>query len=891
MSFSQTLLETLHNDANIRVAATAKLEQYSNADLAGCCLDLSRVLSSEQEVIDARLVAGVALKNTFSSNVESQQKKQVTKWTSIPEPTRTSIKQNLLATLGSPVVKAGNTAASAVSAIARIELPQKHWTELIGGLVSNMDAADNAGLRLNTISTLGYITHDISPEVLAPYSDQVLTTVVRGAHSSEPTVEVRRAALNALSNSIPFISSNFSRDQERNYIMQVVCEATQLPDTETQVLAYQVLVSIVEHYYSYMSLYMERALNGLMLGALTSTEENVAKQGLEFWTTVCEVEQDLIAENMEAEYEGRPAPNTVHGFARSMLKELCEVLVVRLTEQDEDDDEDDFTTAMAAATCLASLAQVTANAIVPFVISFIEGNIRHQKWQNREAAVMAFGSILEGPETNVLLPFVNQALPVLVELMKDPSTQVKDTAAWTLGRVCKFVPEAIKPDSTLEPVLHVLVTGLADEHRVGISCCLSIIHLTIQVSEGTSQDLDTFPMSQYYEPILSALVQVTERSAVNAHFRRSAYEAMKQLVEYAAADCMPVISKLAAATLDRMTGTITHLSKISSVEEGQNMADNLSSLCNLLSTITRRAGKEIAPIADRVMELLLGMMNSLNSVDRSSAVGIAEDALLTIGSVATALDTQFARYIEHLTPFLVSGLERTEENHLYSIAVGVTSDVYRACGTHVPEATSDSLMNLLVQAMGQSAHTSMLNKSATLSTVGDIAQSIGPAFEKYLQPILELLQQASNACFGVDPDNVDSYDEIMTLRGDVLSAYIGIIQGFKPVDVGGQPGAGGVGAVSNVAAQLIIAHFESIFSLLQRLAVEDDVQPFIQRSIVGLLGDIAELFKLGGGAGPQYVAAFQQAWVTSFIKKARANHGDPELRDTALWARKAIKSL
>ena len=55
---------------------------------------------------------------------------------------------------------------------------------------------------------------------------------------------------------------------------------------------------------------------------------------------------------------------------------------------------------------------------------------------------MAFGAVLEGPDPVNLRPIVEQAMPMLIELMHDPSVVVKDTAAWTIGRVCELHTEA-----------------------------------------------------------------------------------------------------------------------------------------------------------------------------------------------------------------------------------------------------------------------------------------------------------------------------------------------------------------------------------------------------------------------------------------------------------------
>jgi importin subunit beta-1 len=50
---------------------------------------------------------------------------------------------------------------------------------------------------------------------------------------------------------------------ERNYIMQVICEATQNPSIPVQVGAFECLVRIMSLYYDKMALYMEQALFGV----------------------------------------------------------------------------------------------------------------------------------------------------------------------------------------------------------------------------------------------------------------------------------------------------------------------------------------------------------------------------------------------------------------------------------------------------------------------------------------------------------------------------------------------------------------------------------------------------------------------------------------------------
>lgn len=76
--------------------------------------------------------------------------------------------------------------------------------------------------------------------------------------------------------------------------------------------------------------------------------------------------------------------------------------------QDENDDDDDWNPCKAAGVCLMLLATCCEDDVLPHVLPFIKEHIEHPDWRCRDASVMAFGSILEGPELNQLKPLILQ---------------------------------------------------------------------------------------------------------------------------------------------------------------------------------------------------------------------------------------------------------------------------------------------------------------------------------------------------------------------------------------------------------------------------------------------------------------------------------------------------
>lgn len=143
-----------------------------------------------------------------------------------------------------------SSAAQCVASVAVAELPVNQWNTLIGTLVNKVvTETSTERTRESALEAIGYICQDIAPEVLETQSNQILTAIIYGMRKVEPSNHVRLAATNALHNSLEFTKANFDKQAERNYIMEVVCESTQSPETQISVAALQCLVKILSLYY------------------------------------------------------------------------------------------------------------------------------------------------------------------------------------------------------------------------------------------------------------------------------------------------------------------------------------------------------------------------------------------------------------------------------------------------------------------------------------------------------------------------------------------------------------------------------------------------------------------------------------------------------------------
>ena len=67
--------------------------------------------------------------------------------------------------------------------------------------------------------------------------------------------------------------------------------------------------------------------------------------------------------------------------------------------------------------------------------------------------------------------FVLQAMPTLINLMNDPSVVVRDSVAWTLGRICEILPQVALDSSLQQSLVDTMLAGLDSEPRVAANVC------------------------------------------------------------------------------------------------------------------------------------------------------------------------------------------------------------------------------------------------------------------------------------------------------------------------------------------------------------------------------------------------------------------------------------
>ncbi|KAF5988189.1 KAP95 [Fusarium coicis] len=857
---NQVLANSLSPDANLRNAAEQQLTQAAESNFPLYLATLVQELANDSADGSIRAAAGIALKNAFTTRDFARHQELQAKWLQqTDDETKNRVKELTLQTLNSSNTQAGTAAAQVISSIAAIELPRGQWNDLLPFLVKNVsEGADHQ--KQSSLTTIGYICESQDAELrgaLVTHSNAILTAVVQGARKEETNIEVRLAAITALGDSLEFVGNNFKHEGERNYIMQVVCEATQADDSRIQQGAFGCLNRIMALYYENMRFYMEKALFGLTILGMKSDDEDVAKLAVEFWSTVCEEEISIEDDNAQVESSDQMRP--FYNFARVAANEVVPVLLLLLTKQDEDATDDEYNLSRAAYQCLQLYAQAVGATIITPVLQFVEGNLRHEDWHNRDAAVSAFGAIMEGPDEKVLDPIVKQALPILISMMDDQSLHVKDSTAYALGRITEACSEAIDPQAQLPTLIESLFKGLLSSAKMAPSCCWALMNL----AERFAGDLgaSSNAITPHFNNAVSSLLDVTARTETETSVRTAAYEVLNVFVQNAASESLQPVASLSDVIIKRLEETVPLQNQVVSVEDKITLEEMQNSLSTVLQAIISRLDKEIIPQGDRIMQILLQILNSVGG--KSS---VPDAVFATISALSTAMEEDFVKYMDAFAPFLYNALGNQDEPSLCSMAIGLVSDITRSLGER-SQPYCDNFMNYLLNNLRSTTLANQF-KPAILQCFGDIAGAIGGHFETYLSVVAQVLEQATTVT--ASPEGpYEMYDYVVSLREGIMDAWGGIIGAMKVSE----------------KTQALQQYVPLIFNALSIIASDMNRSESLMRASMGVIGDLADAFPDG-----QLVDAFRQDWLTVMIKETKTNREfQPRTIETARWAREQVK--
>ena len=868
------------------------LEDQLNQDYGRLITLLAQEIANENKPFPARQMAALYLKNTLAGQSNTIQKEKHDRWKSLPSDIRTPCKENMLKAMRDvSVPQLPHFVAVAAAEIAVVELPYHEWPALVLALMENVTSQQaHEKIKIASLECLGYVCERIvdveeligsMPDLDSSIVDSMLTTIVDAVQPGRPD-DVRFSALQALKNSLLFVRKNMDNKQERDFIMNAICEACRNQQARIRALAFSCLDTVTEYYYEVLQDYMTNIYQFTTEAIKQDTDDTVKGNAIEVWNTLAETETTLIDEEKEAAEMGMtfnnrpPCPR----YVQAAMEHLVPLLLTLLTQQNEDDEDDSHNLQEKAATCLELISLTVEGLIVPHVIPYVQQNIQKQEWRLRDAAIVAFMTILDGPSTEDIGQFVGQSIQIMLQSFGDSHPVVRGSAVHCVRKICAHHLSSL-PADRVTAILSSVDEKLKDKPSIAAAACSAIYEVCQNLKEVPPPETNI--LSSGLVQLMTDLLAVTERpDASENNVRVVAMSAAAAVVQASAMDVQGVFGELLPAIATRMENALT-IQAVTN-EDKETKAQMIGQLAALIQSLYQRMDKQaVLPQSDRVMGFLLQALSVRNS---------AEETFMAIGSVVSTLEQDFAvgaiyyhhsrspscsdwyadllsswfkqKYLESFVPLLLQGLKSLELTNLCLICTGGVVDLCGGLGPLI-QPFADGLMEAMFNIIRDgSVHRDV--KPAVISCFGDMAMAIGSAYQPYMQLTMMLLMQASQQ--NAPPDNEDMVAFINKLRCSVLEAYSGIL----------------VGLSEGQAIDVFTPNLPNILSFLNFLASDTTKDEYVLQKAVTLLGDIAH----EGGSKPEVKQQINQAFVGQLIREAIASQNQT-IREEAQWAASVVE--
>lgn len=833
---TQLLLDVNADDPRRRKNAEKHLAQVENENFVQYCQALCAELTNETKPEHVRQMAGLMFKNAISGPEPKSDSKKREKWIRMEEPIKAEMRSTLLQVLESNCLLARAAACQCLAKIARLDLPQGIWPEFFV-TTDRLLTSESPHARIASYQVLGYVCEDVqslAEEVNKTLlSDEVkgriLLMLSRGL--MEPELDVRLHSLKAFYHGVMFAERFMQIDEDRRNLFLLIGKCLACQRTDVELAAWEVMLQITNEFYPLLAEYMPDLLN-LSVGRIQGGQLETALSAVEFWCTICD-EEIMILENESS----RPMCNFIQTYKASILPALFEAIT---KDDDEENLLDEWNLPMAAGTAVTLCAQVLKDDILPLALTFIDANFAASTWQHRNAAILVYGSLLEGPSTQACAPVIAASFVKLCGGLGDSSPAVRDTTAWTIGRVAEFHLPAIAgfllpPEGKM--LMDKLISLLNDEPRVAANVCFALYEICAEIPALSAEEFGNLSIDPYFTVMAEALVTVAKRPDANEkQLRQAACHALYILVANVGAG--PVQNQAMLLLLEQimewMEGTFA--AQMNAQLTDTNIPLIQGPMCGCLNALIVRLDKSVGPFHERLFSIFHRTLDNKGPGDTWNEA--AEEALLAISALVTAIGTQFLAYMHILSPVLINALRSHEDTQVCSIAIDLAGSL-ASLGDEIATyetAFTEELFNIL-----KDPNTPIFLKPKAMTALSDFALLTPRVFSKHLKDLFSFLKQAAAAQIDKGPrDSEDWVQYITGLRDATLTAYSSAVCCVR--DVADQ-GSSVQDYMAQPPFELLAMEVRSIIDFV-RLVLADtaSTESNIKNAVI-LVGDLVPVFK------------------------------------------------
>ena len=249
-------------------------------------------------------------------------------------------------------------------------------------------------------------------------------------------------------------------------VTYMISQQRNTDDPELALEAAEFWLSIGEHKSIHTSLgpYLSKVIPTLLESMVYSEDDISRLEGERDDAEEEDREQDLkpqFAKSKRVTVNDQAAANGVNGGSDGAAPPvdddaLSEGEIGESLDNDVDP-EDEWNLRKCSAAALDVLAGIYPNQVFETSLPYLKGNLTHQDWPNREAAVLAFGAVADGCE-DVVSPYLPELIPFLLSLLQDSEPVVRKITCWALGRYTRWVVKL--PPEQMSLYLEMMIDGI-----------------------------------------------------------------------------------------------------------------------------------------------------------------------------------------------------------------------------------------------------------------------------------------------------------------------------------------------------------------------------------------------------------------------------------------------
>ncbi|KAB5545624.1 armadillo-type protein [Coniochaeta sp. 2T2.1] len=445
-----------------------------------------------------------------------------------------------------------------------------------------------------------------------------------------------------------------------------------------------------------------------------------------------------------------------------------------IDDLDEDDGGDDnpderWTLRKCSAAALDVFARDFGDDVFTSILPYLQANLRHDEWPQREAAVLALGAVADGCMA-VVIPHLPELIPYLITLLNDPEVLVRQIVCWTLGRYSQWAASLEDPAlkaAYFEPMMEGILTKMLDKNK------------KVQEAGASAMANLEEKAGKRLEPYLGPIVQQFVKC----------FGKYKDKNIYILYDCVQ--------TLAEHVGPVLHRPELSGplmaalIDRWQKLADQARELVPLLEClgyVAMALGDSFTPYAEPIFTRCVNIIHqnleqNMISVNNAEVDEANKDFMVTsldlLSAVIQALDDEKSVALVKTQPTFFELLSFCMDDPLDEVrqsAYALLGD----CSKYVFEQVRPALPNILPILLKQLDLDDILDDDIDASfnvinnacwSAGEIAIRYGKEMEPYVQELLERLveivsnprvpkQVNENAAVALGRLGLDNHDQL-----------------------------------------------------------------------------------------------------------------------------------